>query len=174
VGSAVDVSDRFDTRNRFYGGHVGWRGQWQEGRLAIETEARVALGVSDEAVDVADSHTFTTAGGDQTRQAGGLLALPSGSGSFSRERFAVVPEVGLRVSYRLTECLHAFVGYDFLYWSSVVRPADQVDRAVDSRQLAGLLGAAAPAAAGVARPAVPPQGAGLWVQGIGLGLELRY
>ncbi|MGG7379585.1 BBP7 family outer membrane beta-barrel protein, partial [Escherichia coli] len=69
----------------------------------------------------------TTPGGQTSAVVGGLLALPSNIGNFQRNRFGVVPQVGLKVGYNLTDNLRVYVGYDFLWWCNVVRPGDQID-----------------------------------------------
>jgi hypothetical protein len=172
VGNRLAVTDRFDTWNRFYGGQAGLCGAWHRGRWSVEGRAGVALGVSDETVEVAGSRTFTTAAGQQ--QPGGLLALPSNSGRFSQDRFAVAPEAGVKVSYQVADGLLAYLGYDLLYWGNVLRPADQVDRSVDPRQVSGLL---PPSPAGlnpVVHPVLPFRESGFWVQGLSAGVEVRY
>ena len=35
---------------------------------------------------------------------------------------SVLPEVGLRLSYKLAENLDFNIGYTFVYWSNVIRP----------------------------------------------------
>jgi hypothetical protein len=44
----------------------------------------------------------------------------------------VVPEVGVKVGYQVTPHLRAQVGYDFLYWSDVVRPGSQIDPLINT------------------------------------------
>jgi hypothetical protein len=169
LGNQLAIADRFDTHNRFYGGDVGLRASWHSGCWAVEGQARISLGVNDEIVDIAGSQTYTTLAGQQQQTPGGLLALPSNSGHFHQDRFAVVPEVGLKVSYQLTMALRVFVGYDFLFWNEVARPADQVDRTVDPRQLAP-----SGSGAGQSRPGFSFQQTTFWAQGVSGGLELRY
>jgi hypothetical protein len=59
------------------------------------------------------------------------LVQPTNAGRDTRDRFAVAPESEVRLGHRLTDHLEAFVGYTFLNVSSVARPGDQVDRAID-------------------------------------------
>jgi hypothetical protein len=134
-GSHIDVADQFDTHNRFYGGQLGARVQWQRERLFVNVLGKVALGVTHEVIGINGTTVFTTPGGTPTAAQGGLLALPSNSGHSSRDQFAVLPEVGVSVGYQITETLRLSLGYTFLYVSSVVRPGDQIDLRVDSRQL---------------------------------------
>src|SRR5262249_15174735 len=96
------------------------------GRRAASVKAGAGgpLGSTAEVVDVAGSTVIAPPGQVPTVGNGGLLAQPTNSGHFSRDQFAVVPEVGINVGYQVTEHLRAFVGYSFLYWSNVARPGD--------------------------------------------------
>ena len=99
---------------------------------------------------------------------GGLLALPSNIGRFSRDRFGLIPEVNLNVGYQLTDHLRLFVGYDILYWSNVVRPGDQISRSINpTQQLGGTL-------MGVAAPLPQFHTTDFWAQGVSLGLDLQF
>ena len=52
-----------------------------------------------------------------------------------------MPHVQAKVGYNILDNVRATVGYDFLYWSSVARVGDQIDRQVnDNQQLSGGLG----------------------------------
>lgn len=128
--------DAFHTHNRFYGGQVGARAEWMLQRLFVNATGKVALGVTQERVSIGGGLTQAVVSdgfqplavpvtGVQVIHSpiGGLLADPA---SFRRNRFAVVPEVGLNLGYQLTSCLRLSTGYSFLYWSSVARPGDQV------------------------------------------------
>jgi hypothetical protein len=132
----------------------------------------VALGSTDQVVDVAGSTVIAPPGQVATVANGGLLAQPTNSGHFTRDQFAVVPEVGVNVGYQATAHLRAFVGYTFLYWSNVVRPGDQIDRAVNPTQLP--VSTAAPQLAGPARPAPVLRDTAFWAQGSSFGVEFRY
>jgi hypothetical protein len=171
-GTAFRISDQFDTRNRFYGGQVGARAEFWSGNLFVNVRGLVALGGTDQVVAVAGSTVIAPPGQVPTVANGGLLAQPTNSGHFTRDQFAVVPEVGVNVGYQVTEHLRAFVGYSFLYWSNVVRPGDQIDRAVNPTQLP--VSAAAPLLTGPARPVPLLRDTDFWAQGISFGVEFRY
>lgn len=152
----VIVQDRFETRNRFYGGQLGARAEFCWGRLSIDVTGKVALGNTHQRVEVGGN---TVVGG--LSGPGGLFARPSNSGVFERDRFTAIPEVGINVGYQLTDCLRAFAGYNFLYWNNVARPGEQIDRVV---QLAP----------GMARPVFAFRDSDFWIHGLSAGLELRY
>jgi hypothetical protein len=86
-----------------------------------------------------------------------------------RDTFTVVPELGLNIGYQLTNHIRAFVGYNFLYWSSVVRPGDQIDPRVNTNLIPPPISTAGPAV-----PAFAFHGSDFWAQGITLGVEFRW
>jgi hypothetical protein len=170
-GDAIAVDDHFATRNYFYGGQLGLRGEYLWGRWALEAVGKVALGDTHEAVVITGATAITSPGGSAQSYGAGLLALPSNSGRFERDAFAVVPEVTLNVRYRVTNWLSVYAGYTFLYWSEVARPGDQVDAGVDRRQVPTSILAGG---GGATRPAFSFAGTDFWAQGINVGLEFRY
>ena len=171
-GSTIAMADQFDTHNSFYGAQVGAKAEICWGRLFVDVQGKVALGVTHEVVDIQGATAITSPAGTTVVTPAGFLASGSNSGHFTRDRFAVVPEVGINVGYQITKNVRAFVGYNFLYWSSVVRPGDQVD--------VGLSGTQIPTdtrfnpQAGPARPAVAFRDTDFWAQGVSFGLEFRY
>ena len=107
---------------------------------------------------------------------GGLLAEPSNIGIRSQDRFAVIPEMGVKLGYNFTPNIKAFVGYTFMYVSNVARPGDQIDRTVNISQQPILLGTTAvnPPLVGAARPFPLFQTTDFWAQGVNFGLEIQY
>jgi hypothetical protein len=174
-GNQIVVSDNFRTRNRFYGGQLGVDGEIGRGRWSVTGRFQLGLGVTHESVDIAGSQVVTTLAGQRTVFNGGLLALPSNSGLSSQNRFSVVPQVGVKLGYNFTDNLRLFVGYDFLYWTNVIRPGDQVDLALNVTQIPnfGNNPAFAPPS-NIVRPIVPFHTTDFWAQGINVGFELRY
>ena len=102
------------------------------GRFSLESTLTAALGVNHEAVGIAgfyQAHSFLTTSGPY-----GIFATPANSGISSSNKFAVVPEAQIKLGYNITPAIRLIVGYDFLYWSNVVRPTDQIDRNVAKGQ----------------------------------------
>jgi hypothetical protein len=168
----VNIGDHFGTRNNFYGGQVGLRGLWRFGCWEVDGSAKVAIGDSHEVVTISGFTTLQPPTGPATTLNGGILALPSNSGSFSHDAFAVVPEVNLNVGYCFCHWFRAYVGYSLLYDSNVVRPGDQIDRAINPQQppssvLFGPL-------TGPGRPSFTRTTTDFWAQGVNFGVEFRY
>ena len=81
---------------------------------------------------------------------------------------AVVPEVALKLGYQVTPGLRIHAGYDFLYWSNVVRPGNVIDTGINPSQLPpGPL-------VGASRPAPRLDGSGFWAQGLNLGAVFSF
>ena len=143
------------------------------GRWTAEVTTKVAMGVTSETVSISGSTSIQSPGQAAVGYGSGLLALGSNSGRYERDQFAVVPQVDAKVGFQLLPCLRVSVGYSFLYWSAVVRPADQVDRVLSvtqvptSTQYVGNSG-------GTARPTFLFQGTDFFAHGLNVGLEFRY
>jgi hypothetical protein len=172
-GTMITVADRFDTRNRFWGGQVGLLSEWRWGAWSVDCRGKVAIGNTHQVVDVVGYQVVKKPGALPQTYRGGLLALPSNMGRHSRDRFTVVPEINLNLSYHVADWWRVFVGYDFLYWSSVVRPGDQVDRSLDVSKIPNF-GATQTSIVSPPRPAPLLIGTPFWAQGINVGMELRY
>jgi hypothetical protein len=173
AGTRTVVQDRFETRNRFNGGQVGGLVERRWGRVSADIRASVALGVTRQQLDIT-GFQVNAAPGQVTpdRFAGGLLAVGPNLGRFERDRFSVVPEVTVNLGYWLTPNLKAYAGYNFLYWSNVIRPGDQIDRVVDLTFVPNPPPGVAPS--GLARPQVPFKQTDFWAQGVQFGLEWRW
>jgi hypothetical protein len=102
---------------------------------------------------------------------GGLLAAGPNLGTFTRDQFSVVPEVTVNLGFRVTPNLKAYVGYNFLYWSNVIRPGDQIDGVVD---LSFVPNGPVVQPSGLNRPRPPFKQSDLWITGIQFGLEGRW
>jgi hypothetical protein len=171
-GATITVADVFGTRSNFYGGQIGAREEWSRGRWFVNVLGKVALGDTHQEVRISGTTDFTDPGVPTVRQQGGLLALPTNIGSYSRDQFSVVPEIGINVGRQVTDHLRVFAGYTLLYWSGVVRPGDQIDLGVNLTQLPTPTGPGT--LVGEARPAFAFHNTDLWAQGLNFGLEYNW
>ena len=164
-------NDQFATRNQFYGGQVGARLNLEGDRFSLDMTAKLAVGVTHQSVDIQGSSAQTGPGGVNGVFPGGLFTQPSNIGSRSANQFGIVPAIEWKLHYFITEGLSVFVGYDFMYWNSVVRPGTQIDRNINLTQSA-VLGNGA-----LNGPAFPTQQfnrTDFWAQGATFGFEFRY
>jgi hypothetical protein len=170
------ITDSFRTENRFHGGQIGVAGSFQRGRWTLDPRATVAFGTVRQTVDINGVQSLTFPNGGVLNTAGGLLAVPGANiGTFSQNKFAVVPEVGLNMGWQATDRLKLFVGYNFLYLSSAVRAGEQPDLRLDAARVPNLLppGSGMPLASPI-RPQPLLSTSGYFVQGISFGLAYRW
>lgn len=163
------VTDSFQTKNYFNGANLGINYERRFDRFYIGLRTTVALGVTHSVVDIDGSTRVTDVDGTVTNYKGGLLALPSNIGNYTSDAFSVVPEVGVKLGMQVTDHLRIFAGYNYLYWSNVIRTGGVIDTRVNASQL--------PPSDGVVGPAFPqysPARTGFYAHGIMAGLEFRY
>jgi hypothetical protein len=131
------LDDAVNTRNQFYAGQVGARTTWTFGKLSLAMTGKIALGVNHETVDRFGNSTFTFPGAAPFSAPGGFLTQSSNAGRLNRDQFAVGLPSQILLGYQVTDHLNAFLGYDFIYISNVVRPGDQVDLTSQTNPLTG-------------------------------------
>jgi hypothetical protein len=168
----VSLTDSFRTRNQFYGGQFGLRQAFDFGPITIDASAKAALGSVHQIVEIHGSSSIVPGEALAATIPGGLLALDTNIGRTTQDRFAVLPEVDLKIGYKINEFLTAFVGYNFMYLSSVVRPGDQIDRTINVANVPtslayGLTG-------GPTSPAPQFNRTDFWAQGVTFGLLFKF
>jgi hypothetical protein len=173
TNARTTVDDLFATHNQFYGGQVGLDSELRRGRWSLGLLGKVGLGNTHQRLTIAGSEQIISPTGTVQNFNGGLLALPTNIGQFSRDRFSVVPEIGVNLGYQVTDHMRVFVGYNFLYWSNVIRPGDQIDRVLDITQIPNFNNMNLPPT-GQNRPMVPFKETDFWVQGLNVGITFRY
>jgi hypothetical protein len=170
VDNTIQVSDRFDTSNHFFGGQLGARVEFKRKRWTLDVTGKVALGVNHEVVAISGATKIDTQ--PVIAADAGLLAVSSNSGRFTQNSFAVVPEAAFTLKFQVTENIRLFAGYSFLYWSRVARPGDQVDQNVNPNLVP--TSATFGTAGGPQRPAYLSRGGDFFAHGGNFGLEFRY
>ena len=170
-GFTVSTLDRFSTSNLFNGGQIGARLQQGWGILSFDVVGKLALGNMHESVSI-DGLTTTNAPLPVTQAVGGIYAQGSNIGHYSRDMFAVIPEIGLNLSAQVTSHIKVHVGYTFLYLSNVARPGDQIDTQININHVPIDFAYGTPG--GPNRPAFDMHGTGFWSQGVSFGVEFSY
>lgn len=176
MGVRSSIWDSIGARSQFFGGQLGTRVRYRWERLALEMTAKVALGDSHDSVSYSGGNTQIGAalGSAQGNYAGGIFTQPSNLGRSSSDQFSVAPQAQIKTSYQIAGGVRVMVGYDFLYWSRVVRAGSQVDHSVNLSQSQGLNPAGNGVLIGPARPGSEPVYRDLVVHGLSVGLEYRY
>ncbi|MFL5331321.1 MAG: BBP7 family outer membrane beta-barrel protein [Gemmataceae bacterium] len=176
AGALLQIRDRFATRNDFYGGQIGANLAYQRDKWTFDLRPAVALGATRQRLSIDGVTTITPAAAAPPGAFnGGLLANSGNIGNYTKDPFTVVPEVTFNVGYQLGDHWKVFTGYNFLYWSNVIRPTDQIDRNMDVTRIPNFLmpGENVAAVPG-AHPGVPFKQTDFWAQGANIGLEYRW
>ncbi len=164
LNTMVTKFDGFKTLNNFYGANLGLMSENRAGRWSLITIGRIGLGATSQHVTISGNTVTTTnlsTTPTSTTTPGGLLALPSNIGSYSRTVFGFVPQLELKVGYNLTPNLRLTAGYDIIYWSRVARPGNEIANPPVSTT-------------GTGGPQFAFHDAGLWIQGVSVGGQLQF
>ncbi len=169
------ATDLFKTTNNFQGGQLGLTGEIREGRWFLNARGTIAFGTVFETAQISGGQAQTFANGTVAQYQGGLLALPGANiGHYDQSRFAVMPEIGLNIGYHITPHLRVFAGYNFLYLSNVLRPANVIDPYVDASRIPNFLANPPAVLSGTPRPAPQFNTTDFWAQGINFGLQWTF
>lgn len=154
-GWSQDIDESFRTVNAFHGGQIGFTGEYRFDRIYVGCLAKVAFGATWSTLQI-EGQTQTQFVGTNTTP-GGLMATPNVLGTLHERNFAVVPEANFTIGYQVGDHWRAYLGYTFVYVSSVARPGQALD----------LLSRG---------PSLPSSdiNTDFWMHGINLGLEARY
>jgi hypothetical protein len=165
--SRFQITDIFNTRNEFHGAEIGLNTELRRGRWSLGLLAKMALGNNHQTARINGTTTITS-GTQVATYEGGIYAVGSNSGLHERDELVVIPQLGAEMGYQVTCRLRAFVGYNLLYWATVMRAGDQIDLNLDPRQFPPVVAGALP------YPAFPNRQTNFWAQGINIGAELRF
>ncbi len=163
-GTLFRTEDLFATENTFNGAHLGVLSTVTRSRVSFSTLTKISFGNMRQSSAISGS-TFQDDGVAPVTFAGGIFAQQSNIGEVTRDSFAFIPELGLKLGYSVRENVQLTVGYTFMMYSSVAMAGDQMDQVVDLTQIGG--------AAGL-RPAPSFQDTSFWLQGVDLGLSWNY
>jgi hypothetical protein len=166
---SLAVQDSFSTRNEYNAGHFGLLGDYRRGPWGLELLARFGFGTMRQTVSINGSSTAVDANGGTSTRASGLLAQLTNSGVHTQDTFSFMNDAGVKLAYYPTERLKLSLGYSLMYWSSVVRPGQEIDLSVDSRLFTGNVAGTTPT-----HPAFAFDPTHFVVHGLNAGLELRF
>jgi len=168
AGNRMDIQDSFRARNEFYGSELGLRTQVYRGRWTLEILTKVALGNTHQVVNIAGHTVVTPTIGPTETYDAGVLAVGTNSGTYTRDVFTMIPQLGLELGYQVNCNWRTFVGYILLYWGFVVRAADLIDLNLDPRNFPPV------EEKGLPFPAFSGRTSSFWAHGINVGLECRF
>lgn len=137
-GATTVAYDNFSTVNKFNGATLGARTVLGLRRLGLIFDAKLGLGMTNMNLNIyGNSSLILPNAGIRgiTTVPQGVLALNSNSGVTSSSQFTYMPEVAAHFVLKLTRNCRLFASYSAMYWSNVIRPGDQLDSRVDTRQI---------------------------------------
>jgi hypothetical protein len=164
------IRDNFHAGNEFYGGELGLRNRLYRGRWSLDILTKVAVGGTRQTVNIDGSTTVTASGQPTQVYDAGVFAVGSNSGTYQRDVFAMIPQLGVELGCQLTCHWRAMVGYNILYWGCVTRAADQIDLNLDPRNIPPV----DPDRPGLPFPAFAGRTSCFWAQGVNVGAEYRF
>jgi hypothetical protein len=165
------VQDKFATQNYFNGGQIGGTFERRWGRFDLDARASIAFGVTEQELNISGFQNVTLPGQATQTFKGGLLAVGPNLGDFYQNRFSVAPEVTLNAGYWLLPNLKVHLGYNFLYWTNVIRPGEQIDRVVN---LSYVPNGPTVGSSSLVRPEALFQQSNMLVHGVQFGIEWRW
>ncbi len=152
--------DSIASTNGFYGAQLGGKISEQFGFLKVDVVAKFAMGATVQNINFTGTNTVTTLAGATTTP-GYVYTQKSNLGLHNATRFAVLPDIMVKMGLPVTENLQMGVGYSFMYLSSVARTGNQLDPYIN-------------AAANPAHPIANMGNDGIWAQGVMFSAELKY
>jgi Putative beta barrel porin-7 (BBP7) len=172
-GSQTIVTDIFKANNEFRGGEFGLRFETHQDAFSLTLEPRISIGATHQAATITGVSVLNPADGSGTQTAsGGILALPSNSGRFSRERFTYLPEGTVTLRWQCFRWLGVQAGYNITYWPNVQRSGNEITNRVDPRQIP-----TAVAFDPTATPTSPTfifKESNFWMQDLSFGIVFSY
>ncbi len=167
------AADNFLTRNQFNGATVGVRPSLYLGQFSFLTDLKLSVGATRQTLNINGLSTLYSPDGSVQNASGGLLAVGSNSGITAQNAFTIIPEANFNVGFNLNRNIRFFATYNIFFWSQVVRPGDQLNTRVDSRQVPTDFGFDPSA-----QPANPLRSSfattNFWGQGLSVGLEIGF
>jgi hypothetical protein len=169
INTTRDAFEFFDTRNDFHGGDLGFLSKFSDGKVTWTLLTKLGIGSMRQKVKVFGfSEVDSGGGGSPSQTAGDLLTMPTNIGTYTRDRFVLVPELGINMNYQVKRNVALTLGYTFVYWSNVVRATEQIDRNVNLSQANG------GTLTGTPGPTFSWADSHYWVQGINGGVVVTY
>ena len=160
IGTQLEVTDSFRTKNVFHGGLLGLSSDIDGGDYTISFLAKVGIGGVDHTVITSGSSIITDPGGG-TNSLDGLMVRDSNRGEFTRNQFTTIPEFSVRYTKHLNDALDFSLGYSIIYWGHAVQPGNQINTNVDITNTTG-------------QPTMPFEIDHYWAQSLNMGVTFRY
>jgi Putative beta barrel porin-7 (BBP7) len=165
--------ESFRALNEFYGAQVGFDSHSHYGCWTLDLSGKAAFGWVHQQMDISGFATTQqgTAAPVFLPNESILYVQKSNAGRYSRDRFAVVPEVMVKLGYQVTPHIRATIGYDIITVTSVERAGAGIDPIVNP-SLARFIQVQKEST--VRQPAFGFSGTDFWAQGLTAGITVTY
>lgn len=174
VPTDVGIEDSFTTRNDFVGGDFGFKTHLSHNCWSFDLLTRVAVG-GNHSTFRGDGFTGVTFPGfPSVLTNGGRLIGPANLGIFANDRFSVVPEVGMTLGWQPKTWCKFTMGYNWVYWTDVVRAGAQVDRVVNPVGVPTSPQYKTDAVYEPQRPGVAFNRSDIWLQSVTFGMQFLF
>lgn len=155
------TNDYFDVSNYYNAAELGLLGEIYRGFMTLQFLGKCGVGNMRQTVGITGNSSLV---GLPTP--GGLFARTTNIGYYSRDVFAVSPEVGVKLIAAVRENISLSVGYTFLYWNRVALAGDQINTNINSQALFN--------GGGADTTPFTFRDTDFWVQTIDIGLTVNY
>jgi hypothetical protein len=167
-GTAFLIQDSFKAWNDFHGTEIGFASRCMRGQWSLDLVTKMAIGNNRQTVVIDGSTRQTPPGGPSQLFDVGILAGGSNEGRYTRDSFAIIPQLSADLGLQWNRHFKTYMGYTIIYWADVVRAGEQIELAADTGNFPPAVANALPF------PAYPGRTTGYWAQGVNLGAEWRY
>ena len=168
-GNVYSLTENFTARNHFYGCQVGAEYAYAFGPFSWQVVGKLGAGPTQEILEISGATRIDQPDGTVVQSTNrALLVQPSNAGTHKKTVFTVIPEISFNGFYALNDHIRVGAGYDFIWWSQVLRPANEIDRGINIQALQPF------DQVGPARPAVLMHETNFWMQGLNVTLELSF
>jgi hypothetical protein len=133
-GVAVFTTDSFRTRNEFHGGQLGARLEVRRDMFSFGVSQKFGVGANVQTLLV-DGNSAASGFGVTRLAPGGVRALPSNGGRDTNDDFSMIYETRLEVGLQVTRHIGLRVGYNLLFWTDVLRPANVISPVLTQSQV---------------------------------------
>lgn len=165
-GTVFQTNDLFSAENKFHGGHLGLQSTVSRDRISLTTLSKVSFGNMQERVSISGATAVGLPLATPTVTPGGIYTQQSNIGTFERDTFAFIPELGVKGGWAIRNNVQLTAGYTFLYISKVALGGNQIDPNLDLTQSQG-----GPRAL---QPAFNYREGSMWFQGLDLGVNWTF
>ena len=162
TGNKYSYVNDYRTVNNFNGAELGLNAVYTFGRWSLDIVSKTAFGLNNQFISLHNQ------GGDTAGQVPSYDFLQESS----RNRFSWIPQLTVTGGLQVMDHLKITAGYDLLYWSAIVRAADQIAVGPPTPNS----GVSYPIGSLINPVPVPPtwNESHFLAQGLHLGAEVRY